>query len=72
MKRAFWLTTLGLTMIAMTGCNRGWPSLFCLRDPGYEVIEQCDPCTTYYGGEVVGEGWISEPTVETLPGPARS
>jgi hypothetical protein len=72
MKRALCLMTLGLVTIAMAGCNRGWPSLFCRQDCGYEVIEQCDPCTTYYGGEVVSEGWSSGAVVETLPGPASS
>ncbi len=73
MKRAFWFMALGLATIATTGCNRGWPRLFCLPSSRFEVIEQCEPCTSYYGGEVTGGEWSSGGTVvEVLPGPASS
>lgn len=72
MKRAFWIMTLGLVAVAMTGCNRGWPSMFCTNDCGYEVVEDCDPCTSYSGGAAMGGDWSSAPQVETLPGPAST
>jgi hypothetical protein len=73
MKRAFWLMALSLAAIAVTGCNRGWPSMFCNSGCGYEVIEECDPCcTSYFGAEGTSGGFSSGPAVETLPGPATS
>lgn len=73
MKRVFCFMVLGLITIALTGCNRGWPNLFCLRNPGFEVIEHCDPCTSHYGSEMMGGEWSSSGTVvEVLPGPASS
>ncbi|MCL4201782.1 MAG: hypothetical protein KJ000_04765 [Pirellulaceae bacterium] len=72
MKRAFLIMTLGLVAVAMTGCNRGWPSMFCNNDCGYEVIEECDPCASCPGGAVMGGSWSSAPQVETLPGPAST
>jgi hypothetical protein len=67
MKRVVFLASMGLFLVSLTGCNRGWPSLFCNNGTEcYEVIEGADGCETssYYTP--------SSPAIEYVPSPARS
>ncbi len=71
MRRVLWYVTLGLVAVALTGCNQSWPSCFC-NGGGKVYYDDCDPCTSYYGGEAIDGQWITSPAVETLPGPATA
>ncbi|NLF67882.1 MAG: hypothetical protein GX575_02385 [Candidatus Anammoximicrobium sp.] len=66
MKRLFYVASVGLVLVSLAGCNRGWPSLFCLNqyDECCEVIEDGESCDAevYYGS--------SSPAVQYVPAPA--
>ena len=66
MKRFYFVAGIGLLMVSLTGCNRGWPSLFCNNgcDEYCEVIEdgECSESNAYYGA--------SSPAVQYMPAPA--
>jgi len=68
MKRVFFVASMGLLLVGLAGCNRGWPSLFCNNNNDcYEVIEGdagCCESNAYYAP--------SRPAVEYMPSPARS
>ena len=76
MKKVSGLLAVAVLTLGLTGCNNGWPRMFC-NDCTYDAVyEDCDPCTSYYGGETDGGGWVSEPTpagMDTVPvpGPAE-
>lgn len=67
MKRVFVLASMGLFLVSLAGCNRGWPSLFCNSGSEcYEIIEgeECCESSTYYTP--------SSPAIEYVPSPTRS
>jgi hypothetical protein len=74
MKRALYFTACGMIAVALAGCSRGWPNLFCLNPCQPQGYEECDPCTTGYAPSGMGGEWIIAPgnSVDPLPGPAIS
>lgn len=76
MKRTMFVLVAGMIAVALGGCNRAWPSLFCNNNSCYDdvVYEECDPCATGYAPATAGE-WIVAPgstMSDALPGPAVS
>lgn len=85
MKRMFHLAAVGMLLVGLSGCNSGWPSLFCCNknnnEECYEVIEggECCDSTNYYSPSDAGVQYVPTPTraptkVDELPmpGPDRS
>ena len=66
MKRVFYLASVGLLLVSLAGCNRGWPSCFCNNndEEGYEIVEGGECCNSsgYYAP--------SSPAVQYVPSPA--
>ncbi len=85
MKRMFHLAAVGMLLVGLSGCNSGWPSLFCCNknknEECYEVIEggECCDSTNYYSPSDAGVQYVPAPTRAPtkvddlpLPGPDRS
>lgn len=67
MKRVCCVVGVGLFLVSLAGCSRGWPSLFCMNGfQCYEVVQEteCGNSEAYYAP--------SAPTIEYLPAPTRS
>jgi hypothetical protein len=87
MKKLIYVSAIGLLLLGMSGCNRSWPSCFCLRNrdcPPADCCETCDPCCSgdeaygeYYMPGVSDVEWVPQSAPSTIdslptPGPAPS
>ena len=68
MKKITYLALGALLAAGMSGCNMGWPSLFCnSRSSDCVSYESCDPCggcESYYAPSGFETGYM--PSMETM------